>query len=141
MRGEDTQNQTLFSYVRTYNLIPSNHPLRLIRRIADAALTALSDQFLPPRNLCQVAVRIEAANSYGPPPPPRDLLPSGAGTNWSLKARSLWARIIRATAIPPFDQAIFMFIGQRPRVCSASKLTPWLRLAVPRGPRNARRSR
>ena len=45
MRGEDTQNQTLFSYVRTDDRIPSNHPLRLIRRIADAALSALSDQF------------------------------------------------------------------------------------------------
>ena len=45
MRGEDTQNQTLFSYVRTDYRIPSNHPLRLIRQIADAALTSLSDQF------------------------------------------------------------------------------------------------
>src|SRR5206468_8893012 len=41
----DTQNQTLFSYVRTDDRIPSNHPLRLIRQIADAALAALSDQF------------------------------------------------------------------------------------------------
>jgi hypothetical protein len=31
MRGEDTQNQTLFSYVRADDRIPSNHPLRLIR--------------------------------------------------------------------------------------------------------------
>src|SRR5450432_510972 len=45
MRGEDTRNQTLFSYVRTDDRIPSNHPLRLIRQIADAALAALSDQF------------------------------------------------------------------------------------------------
>jgi transposase len=45
MRGEDTQNQTLFSYVRTDDRIPSNHPLRLIRRIANAALAELSDQF------------------------------------------------------------------------------------------------
>jgi transposase len=45
MRGEDTQNQTLFSYVRTDDRIPPNHPLRLIRQIADAALAALSGQF------------------------------------------------------------------------------------------------
>jgi transposase len=45
LRGEDTSNHTLFSYLRTDNRIPSNHPLRLIRRIADAALTALSDHF------------------------------------------------------------------------------------------------
>jgi hypothetical protein len=43
MRGEDTQNQTLFSYVRTDDRIPSNHPLRLIRQIADAALAELSE--------------------------------------------------------------------------------------------------
>jgi hypothetical protein len=35
--GEDTQNQTLFSYVRTDDRIPSNHPLRLIRQIVLAA--------------------------------------------------------------------------------------------------------
>jgi hypothetical protein len=32
MRGKDTQNQTFFSYVRTHDRIPSNHPLRLIRQ-------------------------------------------------------------------------------------------------------------
>jgi transposase len=45
MRDEDIQNQTLFSYVRTDDRIPSNHPPRLIRRIADAALAALSGEF------------------------------------------------------------------------------------------------
>jgi hypothetical protein len=45
MRGEDTQKQTLFSYVRTDDRIPGNHPVRLIRQIADGALAALSDQF------------------------------------------------------------------------------------------------
>jgi transposase len=45
MRGEDTQNQTLFSYVRADDRIPSNHPLRLIQRIANTALSALSGQF------------------------------------------------------------------------------------------------
>ena len=44
MRDEDIQNQTLFSYVRTDDRIPSNHPPRLIRRIADAALAALSGE-------------------------------------------------------------------------------------------------
>src|ERR1700728_5120626 len=45
MRGEDTRNHTLFSYVRTDDRIPATHPLRLIRQIADAALAALSGQF------------------------------------------------------------------------------------------------
>src|SRR3984957_19832008 len=45
MRGEDTRNHTLFSYVRTDDRIPATHPPRLIRQIADAALAALSGQF------------------------------------------------------------------------------------------------
>jgi transposase len=45
MRGEDQQNQTLFSYVRPDSRIPANHPLRLIRRITDAALASLSRDF------------------------------------------------------------------------------------------------
>ena len=45
MRGEDSQNHMLFSYVRPDSRIPPSHPIRLIRRVTDAALTALSDQF------------------------------------------------------------------------------------------------
>jgi len=45
MRGEDKQNHTLFSYVRPDSRIPPNHPLRLIRRVTDAALVAMSEQF------------------------------------------------------------------------------------------------
>jgi transposase len=45
MRGADHQNQTLFSYVRPDSRIPANHPLRLIRKITDAALASLSDKF------------------------------------------------------------------------------------------------
>jgi transposase len=45
MRGEDKQNHTLFSYVRPDSRIPANHPLRLIRRVTDAALGDLSDDF------------------------------------------------------------------------------------------------
>ena len=45
MRGEDRQNHTLFSYVRPDSRIPPDHPLRLIRRITDAALSSMSEQF------------------------------------------------------------------------------------------------
>jgi hypothetical protein len=31
MRGDDTSNHTVFSYVRTNDRIPSNHPLGLTR--------------------------------------------------------------------------------------------------------------
>jgi len=45
MRGEDQRNQRLFSYVRPDSRIPANHPLRLIRRVIDAALARLSSDF------------------------------------------------------------------------------------------------
>ena len=45
MRGFDQRRDGLFSYVRPESRIPSGHPLRLIRRFADQALSALNDQF------------------------------------------------------------------------------------------------
>src|SRR6204780_5876628 len=45
MRGNDVRRDGLFSYVRPESRIPSNHPLRLIRGVADEALASLNDQF------------------------------------------------------------------------------------------------
>jgi transposase len=45
MRGSDRRRDGLFSYVRPESRIPSNHPLRLIRHVADEALAALDGQF------------------------------------------------------------------------------------------------
>ncbi len=45
MRGWDNRRDGLFSYVRPESRIPNNHPLRLIRGVADEALTTLNDQF------------------------------------------------------------------------------------------------
>ena len=45
MRGADHRTETLFSYVRPDSRVPKDHPLRVIRRITDTALTSLSDQF------------------------------------------------------------------------------------------------
>ena len=44
MRGNDIRRDGLFSYVRPESRIPSSHPLRLIRGVADAALKALDAQ-------------------------------------------------------------------------------------------------
>jgi len=45
MRGVDHHNERLFSYVRPDSRVPADHPLRVIRRITDAALTRLSPLF------------------------------------------------------------------------------------------------
>jgi transposase len=45
MRGEDHRNETMFSYVRLDSRVPQDHPLRVIRRITDAALAALGERF------------------------------------------------------------------------------------------------
>jgi hypothetical protein len=42
MRGNDERRDGLFSYVRTESRIPNNHPLRLIRGVADEALKAMA---------------------------------------------------------------------------------------------------
>ena len=45
MRGKDERRDGPFSYVRPESRIPSNHPLRLIRGVADEASKALDAQF------------------------------------------------------------------------------------------------
>ena len=45
MRGSDYRREGLFSYVRADSRVPKDHPLRTIRRIADAGLGSLSTQF------------------------------------------------------------------------------------------------
>jgi hypothetical protein len=38
MRGDDRQPDSMFSYVSPEQRVPSDHPLRAIRRLADEAL-------------------------------------------------------------------------------------------------------
>ena len=45
MRGGDIRREGLFSYVRPESRIPEIHPLRVIRRVADEAMSALDGQF------------------------------------------------------------------------------------------------
>src|SRR5271165_2812134 len=45
MRGIDERSGTLFSYVDLEARVPSDHPLRLIREISNAALSELTEDF------------------------------------------------------------------------------------------------
>jgi transposase len=45
MRGTDTQQSAMFSYLSPEQRVPANHPLRRIRVMVDAALKALSPTF------------------------------------------------------------------------------------------------
>ncbi len=45
MRGQDTQQAGMFSYVSLEERIPADHPLRAIRAMTDRALTALNPLF------------------------------------------------------------------------------------------------
>lgn len=45
MRGSDERSGSLFSYVDLEARVPSDHPLRTIRSLANAALADLSDDF------------------------------------------------------------------------------------------------
>jgi transposase len=45
MRGSDTQQSTIFSYLSPEQRVPAGHPLRRVREITDRLLVALSDLF------------------------------------------------------------------------------------------------
>jgi len=45
MRGQDTQQSSMFSYLSPEERVPSNHPLRPIRQIVDTSLQSLSAAF------------------------------------------------------------------------------------------------
>jgi transposase len=45
MRGQDTQQSAMFSYLAPEQRVPANHPLRPIRDMVDVALKALSPSF------------------------------------------------------------------------------------------------
>jgi transposase len=45
MRGKDTQQSALFSYLSPEDRVPADHPLRPVRLMADMALEALSPVF------------------------------------------------------------------------------------------------
>jgi transposase len=45
MRGQDTQQSAMFSYLAPEQRVPANHPLRSIRDMVDLALKALSPSF------------------------------------------------------------------------------------------------
>jgi len=45
MRGEENKQAPLFSYVSQEDRVPSDHPLRLIRKIADEVLEGMSKRF------------------------------------------------------------------------------------------------
>ena len=45
MRGRDDRSEGFFSYIRLEERVPADHPLRLIRQLADEALSALHRRF------------------------------------------------------------------------------------------------
>jgi len=45
MRGDDQQQDGVFSYVSLEQRVPSSHPLRKIRQLVDEALAELSGRF------------------------------------------------------------------------------------------------
>src|SRR5437867_8027264 len=45
MRGEDTQQNAMFSYLPPEQRVPQDHPVRRLRRLVDAVLSKLSRRF------------------------------------------------------------------------------------------------
>ena len=47
IRGIDVQPRDLFSYIQLEQRVPSQHPLRAIRKMVDVALSEMDSRFLP----------------------------------------------------------------------------------------------
>ena len=45
MRGEDTQQNAMFSYLSPEQRVPQDHPVRRLRRLVDEVLRKLSRRF------------------------------------------------------------------------------------------------
>ena len=45
MRGEDTKQTTMFSYISPEDRVPADHPLRILRDLVDPILERLAPQF------------------------------------------------------------------------------------------------
>jgi hypothetical protein len=45
MRGDDNQQEGMFSYISPEKRIPADHPLRPIRKMVDEILKEMSPQF------------------------------------------------------------------------------------------------
>jgi hypothetical protein len=45
MRGDDNQQEAMFSYVSSEKRVPADHPLRPIRKMVDEILKEMSPQF------------------------------------------------------------------------------------------------
>jgi hypothetical protein len=73
MRGQQERSGSLFSYVSIEERIPSSHPLRRIRKLADQALDRLNPTF------CRLY-----ASEGRPSVPPEQLLLAVVGTDRQL---------------------------------------------------------
>lgn len=47
MRGDDLQNESMFSYITPEQRVPADHPLRPMRQMVDEALSGVSRRFAP----------------------------------------------------------------------------------------------
>jgi transposase len=76
MRGRDRQTGKLFSYVGPEALVPPDHPLRAIKRLADAARDRLPSDFaalyapsgrpsIPPETLLRALLRAKPSSLCG----------------------------------------------------------------------------
>jgi hypothetical protein len=45
MRGDDNQQEGMFSYISPEKRVPANHPLRAVRKMVDEILKDMSPQF------------------------------------------------------------------------------------------------
>src|ERR1017187_785166 len=72
MRGPDTQQSSMFSYLSPEERVPAKHPLRPIRRMVDDALKALSPEFSHHWDIVPTPWRLSKRRDIPCGSPPRD---------------------------------------------------------------------
>ncbi len=98
MRGQQERSGSLFSYVSIEERIPTIHPLRRIRKLADQALHRLNPTFC----------RLYASEGRPSVPPEQQLLASVVGVLWDPLREA-------AAGAAPLQPAVPLVCGPQPR--------------------------
>jgi hypothetical protein len=85
MRGDDNQQDGMFSYVSPEKRVPANHPLRPVRKMVDEILKEMSPQFASHKSF-------RRKDGQGKPP--------GRAERWTLRGKSERTKPMNRQRIP-----------------------------------------
>ena len=113
MRGDDRQPDAMFSYISAEQRVPSDHPLRAVRRLVDDVLAEMSREF---DGLYATVGRPSV------PPQDRRVDPQGKAARARQRRLAVCLRLCRVQPAPPPTAAGEPGVRQPPPVpmCAAT---------------------